>query len=58
MMQWVQAQYARHARGSGHRVRREAAAIHERFGILDHPPSRMMTIELANLAVRPMARVE
>jgi len=47
MMQWVQAQYAGHARGGGHPIRREAAAHHERFGILDHPPSRMMTIELA-----------
>jgi hypothetical protein len=58
MMQWVQAQYARRARGGGHPLRREAAANHERFRILDHPPLRMMTIELANLVVRPMARVE
>jgi len=43
----VQAQYARHARKSGHPVSREASADHERFGVLDHPPSRM-TVELAS----------
>jgi len=33
----VQAQYSRHARESGHPVRRVAAVDHQRFGILDHP---------------------
>src|SRR5882757_10679139 len=33
----------RHARGGGHPVIREFAANENRRGILDHPPSRMMT---------------
>jgi len=42
----VQAQYARHARESGHPVSREASAEHEHFGVLHHPLSRMMKVEL------------
>ena len=41
----MQAQYSRHAREGGHPVRRKAAVDCERFGILDHPRSRMMTVE-------------
>jgi len=41
----VQALYSRHARESGHPVRRAAAVDHQRVGILDHPLSRMMTVE-------------
>jgi hypothetical protein len=40
------AQYSRHARESGHPVRREAATARKRLGILDHPPSRMRTVEV------------
>jgi len=41
----MQGQYSRHARESGHPVRRAAAVDHQRVGILDHPLSRMMTVE-------------
>jgi hypothetical protein len=41
----MQPQYSRHARESRHPVRRAAAVDHQRFGILDHPLSRMMTVE-------------
>jgi hypothetical protein len=41
----MQAQYSRHAREGGHPVRRAAAVDHQRFGILDHPHSRMMTVK-------------
>jgi len=41
----VQAPYSRHAREGGHPVRRAAVVDHRRFGILDHPRSRMMTIK-------------
>jgi hypothetical protein len=41
----MQAQYSRHAREGGHPVRRAAAVDHQRFGILDHPHSQMMTVE-------------
>jgi len=44
----VQALYSRHAREGGHPVRRKAAVDCERFGILDHPRSLMMTAELEN----------
>jgi hypothetical protein len=44
----MQAQYSRHARESGHPVCRTAVVNHQRFGILDHPLSRMMTAELEN----------
>jgi len=41
----VLAQYSRHAREGGHPVCRAAVVDHWRFGILDHPRSRMMTIK-------------
>jgi hypothetical protein len=44
----VQIQHARHARESGHPVRREASVDHAHFGILDHPLSRMMTVGPVN----------
>jgi hypothetical protein len=37
----------RHTRESGYPVRRSVAIDDQRSGILDHPPSRMMTMVLA-----------
>jgi hypothetical protein len=44
-MQFMRTPHTRHAREGGHPVRRKAAVDCERFGILNHPRSRMMTVE-------------